>query len=437
MTPNSRTIPLGWRFAAGALLCIVCLAAMEATVRALRPMPPLLVRSSIGWNAIDSPYRSSPAADPGFAHHVEQQINEFALRGRPLSPRGPGTRRVILVGDSQVEAATLPFGDIPEIRLEQLLNAKAGRPTFEVRSLAASGWGQDQQLLALRRYFEKFEADYVLMWHTPRNDFWENAFPDRSTEPIKANSLRIKPVFLLRDNSLEPFDLEPYLDRPTILNSLYLFRLPFRVLERFGKYGRGRLIRDWETLIPETSGHVSVPREQCPQTVVDQDDYTRDRTRYGFTPVSITTKETVSESRSNFSPFLDPPSARDLYLLRVTRALTNELARTAESHHAKFFVFFNNQSYKDGDSDGAHAGICIGYQGEWYRAADMPNAVRTTFAGLTLLALSSRHPDLSLDDVSVSRTDRHLSRQGNELLLHELTDLLVGPHGFFLDREDR
>jgi hypothetical protein len=269
-------------------------------------MPPPLTARNIGWNAIGSPYRSSPTADPGFARQVENEINELTLRGRPFSPHRPGRRRIVLVGDSQVEATTLPFSDIPEIRLERFLNAGAGRPQFEVRSVAASGWGQDQQLLALQQYFERFEADYVVLWLTPRNDFWENSFPDRSTEPIEANSLRVKPTFLLKNGALQLLDFGPYLDRPSMFNAFHLYLLPFRVLERFGKYGRGKLYRDWEALIPAPNGHVSVPRAQCPEITVNQNDYTRDRSRYGFEPVSITTTESVLESRAISRPSLTP-----------------------------------------------------------------------------------------------------------------------------------
>ncbi len=296
-----------WRRMTATLVWVVCLMDMELILRAVRPMPLAFTGHDIGWNAIGSPYRSSPTADAEFAHHVEREINELTLRGRPLSsPRRPGTRRLLLVGDSQVEATTLPFGDIPEVRLEKMLNARSAAPAFEVRSVAASGWGQDQQLLALQRYFERFEADYVLMWHTPRNDFWENAFPDRSTEPIEANSMHVKPTFLLKDEALQPLDFELYLDRPSIFSALHLYVLPFRVLERFGKYGRGKLFQDWEALIPGPGGHEKVLPEQCSPLIVSQNDYSRDRATYGSAPVSITTTEAVLESRSNFSPFLAP-----------------------------------------------------------------------------------------------------------------------------------
>ncbi len=101
------------------------------------------------------------------------------------------------------------------------------------------------------------------------------------------------------------------------------------------------------------------------------------------------------------------------------------MRRVAESHHAKFLVFFNDQSYRDGDSDSVRAGTCVGYGGDWYRAGDMPSTVRETFEGIRLIALSSRHPDVSLDNVSVSREDRHLSGRGYDLAISELTDSLI------------
>ena len=411
-------------FFAVVMLWVTFVVGLEVSVRTFRPMPPLLTEGDIGWNASGSPYRTSPRADRNFVNHMSLEVNQLALRGRPFVAKSADKINVLLVGDSQIEATTLPFGEIPEVQLEHVLNGRLGGHSFDVRSIAASGWGQDQQLLALRRYYERFSADYILLWLTPRNDFWENAFPDRSTDPIDPFSARLKPTFFLNDAKLTPFDFGVYTHARSRVNALHLYRLPFRALERFGLSGKVKLFRDWERLVPGPEGHLPVPREECPATVVEQEAYARDRALYGRTPVSIESSEAFLESRSSFSPFLDPPSERDKYLMRITHALLEEISRLAESHRTHFLVFFNNQHYRDGDSDSARPGTCVGHQGKWYTVADMPKVVRAVVEGVRAVELTSRHPDTSLDEVSVSRTDRHLNRLGNQLVFEELVGVL-------------
>ena len=100
--------------------------------------------------------------------------NQLGSRGRPIAIE-PGDFVVLLVGDAQAEASYLPFDQMPERALEQAF-ARAGRPA-KVFTLASGQWGQDSQLLALRRYFAAYRADLVLLWETPENDLWNNLFP--------------------------------------------------------------------------------------------------------------------------------------------------------------------------------------------------------------------------------------------------------------------
>jgi hypothetical protein len=102
------------------------------------------------------------------------------------------------VGDSQVEAAAASFEELPETILERYLKTIT-QQKVRVFSIGASGWSQDQQLLALREYFQQFRANLAVLWHTPINDFWENAFPDRLPAPAEKGAGRLKPTFFLDD----------------------------------------------------------------------------------------------------------------------------------------------------------------------------------------------------------------------------------------------
>ena len=72
--------------------------------------------------------------------------------------------------------------------------AERGRKV-RVTSLGASGFGADQELLALRSYFRAgYHADVVVVWQTPDNDIFNTMFPNMA--PVFGAS-KFKPTFRL------------------------------------------------------------------------------------------------------------------------------------------------------------------------------------------------------------------------------------------------
>ena len=124
-----------------------------------------------GWRWDESPYRS-PANDG------DKRTNQLGLRGGPIQ-YSKDDFVVVLLGDSQVEAGTQPWDKMPELLLHQALQQQLPSRSVKVFSVASAGWGTDQQLFWLNRYFEKYRADLVVNWLTPVNDYWENTFIDR------------------------------------------------------------------------------------------------------------------------------------------------------------------------------------------------------------------------------------------------------------------
>ena len=92
-------------------------------------------------------YRLKPGVYHRWGNRIE--INEIGLRGRPVVPEAlPGTRRVLLVGDSVVygnhrldQSETIAAG----------ITAKANCPT-ETISVAVSSWGPPNQAAFLARH---------------------------------------------------------------------------------------------------------------------------------------------------------------------------------------------------------------------------------------------------------------------------------------------
>jgi hypothetical protein len=136
-----------------------------------------------------------PEKRAGWISHVPvEERNEFGFRGQPVD-NGDGDFVILLVGDSQVEAVAVPLERMPERLLEAHLR-ELGRPA-RVFTLGARGYGQDQQLLMLEKYFEQRRADLILLWFTPGNDVWNNLFPTH----WPANG-QPKPTFWLENGGL-------------------------------------------------------------------------------------------------------------------------------------------------------------------------------------------------------------------------------------------
>jgi len=104
----------------------------------------------------------------------ELERNQLGFRGQQIE-YADNDFVVVLLGDSQVEAMACGYEWMPERRLQNYLNS-SGRKV-RVFTVGASGYGQDQELLALREYYQKFRANLVILWETPINDLWNNQFP--------------------------------------------------------------------------------------------------------------------------------------------------------------------------------------------------------------------------------------------------------------------
>jgi hypothetical protein len=124
----------------------------------------------------------------------KSEKHQLGFRGQPLQ-YSDDDYVIVLIGDLQVECRACAFDWIPERRLEFYLNS-AGK---KVRVFSLSGWGTgtDQQLLSLRKYYECFRADMVILWFTTRNDVWNNVFPSNMPDDRTPN-----PTFWLNGDQL-------------------------------------------------------------------------------------------------------------------------------------------------------------------------------------------------------------------------------------------
>ena len=131
---------------------------------------------------------------------------------RHAAPTGPHSRRLIILGDSFTVGGQLPFRETFAGLLSTWLggdtavSAGEARDKWNVVSLAASGWGTGQQLIALRERGLEARPDAVVLVVFPYNDLCNNNIQQAFTCSILDFH---RPYFvldrgILRETSLHP-----------------------------------------------------------------------------------------------------------------------------------------------------------------------------------------------------------------------------------------
>ncbi|MFN8636796.1 MAG: SGNH/GDSL hydrolase family protein [Chloroflexota bacterium] len=132
---------------------------------------------------------------------TEVQISPLGLRDRRQSyAKPPGTFRVLLLGDSFLEAVQVQQWQGVAERLEVLLNQDSPRPV-EVINGGVAAYGTGQELLLLDQVGAQFQPDLVVLLFFVGNDLTNNNYRLELWDgDLK---LRLKPYFDLEGNSQE------------------------------------------------------------------------------------------------------------------------------------------------------------------------------------------------------------------------------------------
>ena len=103
-------------------------------------------------------------------------INSLGLRGPEQSyEKPPGVTRILVLGDSFVEAAQVDQHQAMVGRLEAALNeSRTGR--YEVLNGGVGGWGTGQQYVYLTAEGYRYEPDVVLVVLYLGNDIYDNSY---------------------------------------------------------------------------------------------------------------------------------------------------------------------------------------------------------------------------------------------------------------------
>ena len=102
------------------------------------------------------------------------ETNSMGLRGPDhATEKQAGVYRILLMGDSFMEAAQVEWDDSLAKLLERRLANGSKRPV-EVITAGVSGWTTDDYLTYFRLYGAKFSPDLILISMTLHNDVYEN-----------------------------------------------------------------------------------------------------------------------------------------------------------------------------------------------------------------------------------------------------------------------
>jgi hypothetical protein len=342
-----------------------------------------------------------PACSSGwlaYRHFPAEEHNELGYRGRRYE-YGPEDFVVLLVGDSHVTAAAWPFDQMPERYLEFHLRRKV--PRCRVFSLGTYGYGQDQQLLALQRYFARYRADLVVLWLTPMNDLWNNTFPTHGL----AGPGTPKPTFWMEKGKLRG-------PAERLGEDLNAWKVPalFRRVIMPGRDER------WEAVLP--------PPYYYKQTGIgNADPLWQEASQEGrFAEYPATEK-------SHLAVLFTPRSGRMEYSIQLTRHLLGRMQETAAEHGAKFLMIDAQHPWQlFGDSPSAAVRTVAqtwregektyAYEGRSYKTsrAQYEENLRDLTEGFPFHLVV-----LTMADCTVNKEDMHFNDFANDIIAESIT----------------
>lgn len=256
----------------------------------------------------------SPRPSGWWSKPPVEQLNQVHYRGRRIE-YGEGDFVIVLLGDSQVEARiTKTLDRVPEKLLEDRL--REINPAVKVFTVGAGAYGHDQELLALRFYYEHYRADLVIDWLTPRNDIWNNVFPTAWGE----GEGYPKPTFRLSAGRL----VGPSEQLREDVNGFKLLAL----WRRATRYSRDE---EWEKYLP--APYTPLPGFKGHYSTTWQKWWDHDKHSTGMRRHNLATEKTP------LATGLTPRSPRMQYGLDLTRALLNEIRALVERNNGRFILF--------------------------------------------------------------------------------------------------
>jgi hypothetical protein len=319
------------------------------------------------------------------------ETNQLGFRGQQIS-YSDDDYVVVLLGDSQVEAQACAYEWMPERRLETYLN-QVGRKA-KVFSLGSAGYGQDQQLLALREYLQKYRADMVLLWLTPTNDVMDNEFPSagQTNGPPK-------PTFWLENQQLRG---------PTEgLGQEMMEHSSFKLGAFWHRVFPIRRDDEWERHLPAPY----TPMADYQETANNDWQERWDKN------IADMRAENLKNEKSGLAIYLTPRSKRMQYGIDLTHKLLKEIEQLASSHGARFTIFERTVPESQSAPDQVHH-----LNGFYYKTSSRQfrENVNDIVAGFNYYLIP-----VTLEQHRVGPEDGHLNEHATDQVMKDLAEKLL------------
>jgi hypothetical protein len=319
------------------------------------------------------------------------ETNQLGFRGQKYD-YSDNDYIIVLLGDSQVAAEACSFYWMPEIRLEHHLNNKKHtKKVIKAFSIGAGGYGQDQQLLMLEKYYKTYRADMVILWQTPCNDIWNNIFPTHWPK----NGWP-KPTFKIVNNELqgpdENFGQELTWSKFKLFSFVNKF---FPMIDRDGA---------WEKYLPHPYRPLTDYKGKISHDWQERWDHNTGLMRY----------ENLETEKSHLSILLTPVSPRMKYGLELTRSLLKKINSLVTKNNGKLILFYTQSVNENCAQDE----VVHLLNGNYYRTSrkqmcDNIDYINAGFVSLTV--------PITISQWRVGPEDGHLNEHATDQVMKDLS----------------
>ncbi|MBI5674624.1 MAG: hypothetical protein HZC48_02190 [Nitrospirae bacterium] len=329
-----------------------------------------------------------------------KECNSLGFRGKEID-YSDSDYVVILLGDSQVAAWNVPFEQAPESRLQHFL--KKYNKNVKVFTIGTHGYGQDQQLLALKEYFKKYRADLVLLFHSTETDILDNIFP------VSGRNNTIKPTFWLENGELRgPTEewLEPVGQR---------LKLALLWASYFGRpIGESRLEKWKKDILP--------PPYQPLRYYQEEADYSWQE-KWKESPVDAYRGIEYELGMGEGMKFT-PRSEMRTYGINLTRRLLSEIEKLSEANNGHFIIFKDEQPW---ELQNPNMGKVYFLNGKYYKTSmrQYLDNLKDVFDGFEHYRIP-----LHMDNYTQSPEDQHLNQPAIYKLMEKLSFIISNKEYF-------
>ena len=333
--------------------------------------------------------KPGPGSSGWKSHGVSKlELNQLGFRGQPIE-YSDSDFVVVLLGDSQVEASQCcAFGWRPENRLQHHLRARGKK--IKVFSLGSGGYGQDQQLLVLREYYQKYRADLVVLWQTPENDVWNNMFPTHW--PADGTP---KPTFWLENGELHGPNEE----------------MGARLLSKI------KLLALWERFIFPVSRDKQYEK-YFPPAYSPMHEYDgpveHDWQKRWDNNIGFMRHENLDNEKSHLAIRLTPHSERTQYGLDLTRKLLHKIENLAADHAGTFAIFRVDKPLENSDVNGKTHVL----NGKFYKTSNEQFVSNINYVNQDFKNYIVR---VRVNDWAVGPEDSHINERATDQAMEDLS----------------